>query len=218
MLCCSELESSCPKRDKCTVSKKVLFNDIWDLFQEDKMPCSVDFVYLNQEGDGEVRDKVFAKRMVGDCYYLYMTKGSYMYIFGGGLLGNILVWARDPRMFSRKGYIGNHTSIGLKKNGKMDIHTTLYSISCASNNEPMISQKTKQVISYKLVKDNEIKKVNPTDFHPVDTTAEFWEEILCVLKDKNLLQTGGYTPDNIFNDPLSYFPNSNDAEQARFYL
>lgn len=201
---CSQLISSCPKREKCSISKQILFKDIWELYQMDKMPCSVDFVYLNQSSDGEVRDQVFAKRMVGDCYYLFMTKGNYLYIFGGGLLASILVWARDPREFSRKGYLGNHTSIGLRKNGTIDIHTTLYSICCSSTNEPMISRKNKKVIPYRLLKNNEIRKVNPSDNDSGDTTEEFWNEMLCVLDDPNLLQSGGYTPDNIFYDPLSY--------------
>lgn len=169
------------------MNSKVRFEDIWNLFQENHIPCTTDIVYLDSR---YWRSNVIAKRMIDDCFYLYTCKDKYIYLYGGDLLERILVWARDPRSFSRKGFLGSHLSIGLRDDNTIDIHETIYETEKGWNSQTIISKK-KKVIHYTISDENTLIKTKRVPSSRYDTTLDIWNEILCVLKDKSLLQHGG---------------------------
>lgn len=214
---CKDINSSCPKRYKCEITNKTIrFEDIWQLFQEDQIPCSAEIVFLDSRGNGDIRDKVIAKRMIDDCYYTYTCKDNYIYLYGGDLLERMLVWAREPQYFSRRGHLGSHLSIGLRENRTVDIHETIYETFLMNNNEPIIGTK-KTMVYYNLQRNNDITRKKDSKYNVYDTTIDTWNEIRCVLQDRNKLQSGGNTRLNLTDDKSLYrlFPLQKTPHRIR---
>lgn len=140
---------------------------------------------------------------IEDEYHVYNPSrdGTYFYVYDE-LFYRVLVWSKHPQFSDViKGIVGQHTCIGLKRTGEIDVHSTIYKTDAImdpnlANKSIHILNNVKVKIQYK-VQGYDLVKMSP-DFHPLDMAEECWDHILCFydskqiyLQRKNALTNGG---------------------------
>jgi hypothetical protein len=98
----------------CDYEKPLTFSTIRNIFMTKSISCTADIVYLNRFGEPDFLSKVFVTYMSDQEYCMFSVTKNYIYVYGAGLLQNMLVWT-DDNIIGRQGHIGSHVSIGLKK-------------------------------------------------------------------------------------------------------
>ena len=163
-----------------------------DSFFKPDATCNTTYVYLSSRGEGESRDSILVKYIKNQddpCSILFTKKGSYYYIYSF-LLQQILVWAKDPRAFARKGYLGHHTTIGFKGN-TLDIHDTFYN-AFTDKYDNIILAKTSKQIFYTVDQNNELIKASGHSSMFQEANKILWNDIKCHQLAQNQTGSGKY--------------------------
>lgn len=210
---CATLPFNCKMQPKCSPVNKI-DQTILDSFFTTSTTCNTTYVYLSSRGEGESRDIVKVKQIPGeDCNILFTSKRGYYYVYSF-LLQQIIIWAKDPRAFARQGYLGHHTTIGIK-NGRLDIHDTFYNAFKNVRNY-LILARTKTQIDYMVdYSKNELIKLSRGKSFFEEANQTLWNDILCHQKDievsgKSRDRTHEKTNVKLMN-PL-YLPKSNTSK------
>jgi hypothetical protein len=112
---------------------------------------------------------------------MFSVTDKYIYVYGAGLLENMLVWSDDKKY--RQGHIGSHVSIGLKNN-MIDIHSTLYALKVQEQErkQHVICSTSKKVYySVRTTNKNKLMRISGGK-QSGDIADVVWDEILCVMK------------------------------------
>lgn len=121
--------------------------------------------------------------MSDEEYCMFSVTDKYIYVYGAGLLENMLVWSDDKKY--RQGHIGSHVSIGLKNN-MIDIHSTLYALKVQEQEQErkqhvICSTSKKVYYSVRMTNKNKLMRISGCK-QPGDIADVVWDEIMCVMK------------------------------------
>lgn len=176
-ICSDIVETSEFSPKSCMYEKPVNISNIKTIFSDQCMQCTTDVVYLNKFDKPKFVSEVYVTHMSDDEYCTFHISEKYIYVYGAGLLENMLVWSDIKK--SRLGYLGTHVSIGLKNN-MLDVHTTLYKVKKTDENKDIIAT-TSTKVYYSVRNTNKLMRISG-GIHQGDLAKVVWDEILCVLK------------------------------------
>lgn len=151
-----------------------------DSFFNTRTTCNTTIVHL--EGERESRDTIKVKQFQSEpdasvCNILFTSKNGYYYVYSF-LLQQIIAWAGDPRAFARQGFLGHHTTIGIKKDGTIDMHDTFYNTFRSVNGHLLIA-KTSTKVFYHVNNKNQLVKRSGTKSIFESANQELWNDIKC---------------------------------------
>lgn len=178
---CASLNYNCQMQDKCTPQSQIDQITLDSFFGTNtNTTCNTTYVYLSSRNDGESRDVLRVKQIYDDCNILFTKKNGYYYVYSS-LLHQMIIWAADPRSFARQGYLGHHTTIGIK-NGIIDMHDTFYG-TFKNPRGHMILAKQKTRINYKIDNKHQLLKQGGTRSMFENANQTLWNDICCHQQD-----------------------------------
>lgn len=131
---CSERmnANNSPKRSNSSfTSDTISYNHVKKLFidNENKKHCYHSILYINDTFTPSVRKNINCIQMIDECHHFYNVSSdqSHVYIYGGDMLNQVIYWlVEHGKQAYTVGHLGLHVSIGLKEDGNLDIHQTIY--------------------------------------------------------------------------------------------
>lgn len=158
-----------------------------DSFFNTRTTCNTTIVHL--EGERESRDTIKVKQFQSEpdasvCNILFTSKNGYYYVYSF-LLQQIIAWAGDPRAFARQGFLGHHTTIGIKKDGTIDMHDTFYNTFRSVNGHLLIA-KTSTKVFYHVNNKNQLVKRSGTKSIFESANQELWNDLKCHQSGKSV--------------------------------
>ena len=123
--CINNITPECDFKKKKIVKNATMptFQDVENYFSNPQ-ECFMRVVYMKSGGIGNYVDVVKYKIM-HDCVRYFTVEGNYFYVYIN-LTRNTMVWSAHPLASGVKGVIGHHITIGMRADGQLDIHETMY--------------------------------------------------------------------------------------------